>query len=111
MVVICPCVGPNVASCPGGLLPPPFVHWVWATTPDVVRKTWVGALPNPAILPLVVRVAVVPEIALLIVGVPIKCALPANASVAVVDASIAAVNMASVVVGKFINCRLRQRFL
>jgi len=43
-------------------------------TPDVDRNTFTGALPNPAILPLVVRVAVAPDMILLTVGVPIKCA-------------------------------------
>ena len=49
------------------------MHSVSAVTLEVVRKKSVGALPNPATLPLVVMVAVVPDIDLSIVGVPMKC--------------------------------------
>ena len=81
----CPCVGPNVAVCPGGLLPPLFVHSVWAVTPDVVKNTPVGVLLNPATLPLTVRVAVVPDIVLVIVGVPMKCGDAAAARIGAIS--------------------------
>jgi hypothetical protein len=45
------------------------------------------------------------------VGVPIKCGLAASAAVADVDASIAAVNIANVVVGKFISFRRTKNFI
>jgi hypothetical protein len=49
-----------------------------ADPPDDLKMKFVGALPNPATLPLLKRLAVLPEMTLFIVGVPIKCALSAN---------------------------------
>ncbi len=61
--------------------PPLFSHAVCTVTPEVVSWSVTGSLPNPATLPLTVSVAVLPEIVLLIVGVPTKCGLAANASI------------------------------
>jgi hypothetical protein len=60
-------------------LAPGFTHWYFPKPPDDVRKKFVGALPSPATLPLVKRLAVLPEMTLFMVGVPIKCGLAARA--------------------------------
>jgi hypothetical protein len=75
---------PATAWWPGGRFWPLFVHWVIAS--DSSFALTVLILPNPAILPLQVRVFVdVPEPLVLHVGVPTKCEAAARTGAATKD--------------------------
>jgi hypothetical protein len=74
--VVWPCKGPKDARWGGGLLPPGFTHCKTAVPPDDDRNAPETTLPSPATLKTVVRLALG---FFVIVGVPIKCALAANA--------------------------------
>ena len=74
--VIWPWVGPKDTCLGGGLLPPGFTHCKTAVPPDDVRNAAETTLPNPAALNVAVRLALG---FFVIVGVPMKCGLAANA--------------------------------
>ena len=73
---IWPCRGPKDTSLGGGLLPPGLTHCKLAVPPDDDRNACETMLANPAALKLAVRLK---SVLCVIVGVPIKCGLAANA--------------------------------